>query len=640
MKKKKQKKNIFKLENKPLINVNFWGKILIILIFLIPYSLLYFNPNVYFPFIFPKTTLFIFLTSITFIIWLTLAISDRQFRVKKNWLLILLFLGLFSAFISNILAENPAQAFWSTIERMDGFLLQIYLIFYFLILAGSLKSKKLWIYFLNNLLIVGAIFGFHGLSENTDRISSWLGNPIYLAVLALFNFFISLYLAIEDYLKNFKIKSWKFLLYLFSAGFFLYILIKTGSRGPLLGIIGGLSFASLIYFFAEKQNKVWKNLAGLFFLIIIIFTSLFFYFKNDLAKNDFIQNSFFLNRLVNIGVQDENTIQRLDNWKMSYEAWQEKPIFGWGNDNYHYIYIKYFKPDSLDVPGLWFDRSHNVFFDKLVFYGLIGFLIYILLFLLAMIYIFRSEIFNSLQKSLWIGMLIAYALAIFTSFETLSSYVLFFSLLAFFTFRESEDKKAGRDLNKFIWVVPLVIALLSFFLYQYSWKSIQAMGYFKEYKKYETTLPYLKDCRENKEQVRLAIPLNFYLDYCRAMKEYDFVEEKKYLPMLKSAVNLLEVKAFFNYEIIKLFIFNKDLIMTARKSEEGKKLLNRLEKIIKEENLKNLNDPRGYYNYAVFLYYLRKDSEALKQIEKVLEIFPEKQEYQNLRDKLKKNLGK
>ena len=55
-------------------------------------------------------------------------------------------------------------------------------------------------------------------------------------------------------------------------------------------------------------------------------------------------------------------------WHIAFEGWKQRPLLGWGPENFIIIFQRDFDP-SYFVPaagfGAWFDRAHSVIFDYL-----------------------------------------------------------------------------------------------------------------------------------------------------------------------------------------------------------------------------------------------------------------------------------
>jgi len=115
---------------------------------------------------------------------------------------------------------------------------------------------------------------------------------------------------------------------------------------------------------------------------------------------------------------------------MSIQGFKEKPLLGWGQDNFPYVFAKYHDPHMYGQEP-WFDRSHNVFFDWLIAAGALGLLSHLALYGVAAYLTLKTRGFSKGEKSLIYGVLIAQFVNNLFIFDNLASYILFFALLAY-----------------------------------------------------------------------------------------------------------------------------------------------------------------------------------------------------------------
>ena len=97
----------------------------------------------------------------------------------------------------------------------------------------------------------------------------------------------------------------------------------------------------------------------------------------------------------------------------------------------------------------WYDRSHNVFFDWLVAAGALGLLTYLSLYGVTLWFMWKNNNGMPLsEKAILTGMLAGYFIHNFFVFDNLTSYILFFALLAYITVRAkgSTDTSHSRPL--------------------------------------------------------------------------------------------------------------------------------------------------------------------------------------------------
>ncbi|MBL7109975.1 MAG: O-antigen ligase family protein [Candidatus Marinimicrobia bacterium] len=170
-------------------------------------------------------------------------------------------------------------------------------------------------------------------------------------------------------------------------------MIATGSRGPLVSIILGL----LIYVYLfEKEKRQQIFIYGIFFVFISV--GILLLFPEDLTRRffDMTQGAVLM---TSEGVKKISTIAtRFNYWQMSLESWVSSlwnNIFGLGAGGF----------SSLFIWRDWRWYPHNVFFEIMVEFGLVGITIFTCFLLAALNDIRKGLIKGSLSdhSALWIA---------------------------------------------------------------------------------------------------------------------------------------------------------------------------------------------------------------------------------------------
>ena len=73
---------------------------------------------------------------------------------------------------------------------------------------------------------------------------------------------------------------------------------------------------------------------------------------------------------------------------MSLKGLKEHPFLGWGQGNFNLVFNKYYDPKMYKQEP-WFDRAHNVIFDRAITTGLIGLLIYLFFIFYPVYFLFK-----------------------------------------------------------------------------------------------------------------------------------------------------------------------------------------------------------------------------------------------------------
>src|SRR3989344_3553367 len=90
-----------------------------------------------------------------------------------------------------------------------------------------------------------------------------------------------------------------------------------------------------------------------------------------LYTQNFVKNSPVLSRFASINVEETTTKSRFMIWNMAMQGLKERPILGWGQESFNYVFNKYYDPGMYGQEQ-WFDRTHNIIFDWLIAGGILG----------------------------------------------------------------------------------------------------------------------------------------------------------------------------------------------------------------------------------------------------------------------------
>jgi len=449
-----------------------------ILVPFIPFVIL--SQTTFFPFIVGKNFAFRIVVEIMFSAWIVLAFIDPAYRPNRSWLLGAL--GAFLAIITfaAIFGENPTKSFWSNFERMEGVVTYFHLFAYFIVASTVLKVRDLWRPYLNFHLGVGVIMAIYALLQLPGstvgfRVSASLGNSSYLGIYAYFNIFIAVFLMIRESITTTGERA-RIAIYSAIAILQAVVLYYTGTRGAVLGLIVGVGIATLLIAVLESQRKTLRKWAiGTLITIAIIVGG--FIAARDSA---FVKETPLLARFSEISISNFSKNARVMVWGMAYEGFKERPILGWGMENYNYVFNKYYDPNMWGQEQ-WFDRAHNVFFDWLIAGGILGLLGYVSLFACAVYCIWRrADELSVVEKSVLTGLLGGYFFQNLFVFDNLTSLIYFGTILAYVDSMghtqvesgalkvESKFKVGEEDLTIFVSVWAFILALVLVYTVNYN----------------------------------------------------------------------------------------------------------------------------------------------------------------------------
>lgn len=410
-------------------------------IFAIPFIVFIVSTSFFFPFITGKNFTFRIIVEIIFALWLVLALRDPSYRPTLSGILASLgaFVGIIA--LADIFSAYPFKSVWSNFERMEGLVALVHLLMYFVVLGAMMRTKQIWDWFLHTSVgvsVIIALYGFMQLAgkltihQGGVRLDATFGNATYLAVYMLFHLFLTAYL-----FTRWRGENWMRYLYGIAMLFQGIILYHTATRGSILGFIGGALLTALLIALFEREHVRIRTIAIGIVVGVGILIAGFFALKNT----DFVQESPVLSRFASISLEaDGNT--RFILWGFAYKGFLERPILGWGQENFNVVFNKYYDP-RLYAQEQWFDRVHNIFLDWLIAGGVLGLLSYLAIPIVALYLLwFRRETdMTVVQKSIFTGLFAGYFFHNLFVFDNLTSYIYYIIVLAYIHTLVSEEAK-------------------------------------------------------------------------------------------------------------------------------------------------------------------------------------------------------
>lgn len=361
------------------------------LLYLEPFSLLAFHPAFVFPYIVPKHFVFRTLVELAFVLNLLL---KKNFAFKPA---LLFFLSIFG--VINLLGINPVNSVFSNYERMDGYLNLIHLVMFFYLTVSVLNKKDLR-YLTGSLIVVNFLSNIAYLirPENAGLI----GNTAYMAAFNLLSMVLIL-------LCLFKNKSYmSYMTYTALIGLNLYVSYHTGSRAWAVSIF--VFIACMAFRYLDKKAVI------SFMLIGALYAGGFFTYVSD---------SKMAGKMHAI----ESVKTRILAYKYTLKGWQERPLTGYGQENFYAVHSKHF-PARIFEKYRWLDNPHSVYLEWLIETGIIGLALYLSIFVLTFRRIIKGDM-TYYEKSVIYAGLLAYMTHNLFMFDTLVSYVPFIILLGY-----------------------------------------------------------------------------------------------------------------------------------------------------------------------------------------------------------------
>lgn len=370
--------------------------------------------------------------------------SAEQWRSLYNRLKnpLVIAVGVFTLLfaITALIGVNPTQSWWSNFRRGEGAFQLLHYFSFFLLLIALFPHRRDFEKVLKVHIFVSVVVCLYGASQLLSpavaqlqgRIVSTLGNPSYLAGYLLLTLPFLLYFLLGA--KNrIAVILWGALIF-----FEVYILFWTQTRAALLALLLGGAIVLSFAIFQARSTKVRWSLSGIA-LVGALMVSVFIATHNA----SFWKSIPVINRVADVDLLTSEFAPRFWTWRSAVSGFQDRPILGWGAENFSYPFDRYYDPRQFaatlateenqeitrEYRFFTFDRAHNIFLEHLIGGGV--------LLLLAWLFIFFSYYRQLLRrkKDFWFSIMITvpvvYLVQGFFFFDTLPIYTALFIFLAF-----------------------------------------------------------------------------------------------------------------------------------------------------------------------------------------------------------------
>lgn len=339
-------------------------------------------------------------------------------KISRHPLFIAVSLFVLVYLLASIFALNPHAAFWSNFERGEGGFQMVHYYLFFLLLLLTFQAPKDWKKLFILSIIASSLVILYGVLANLGWVKNFinpyqnqfpatlwgrltetrfqgsLGNPAYVAPYLMFAIFYALYLWVS---RGVKSKSFFSALLIFLVGFFLFFFILTQTRGAFLGLVAASMVFVTYLLFAIPRARKWTLIS--FLSLVVAIGLLGSYRQTDFVKN-LPGGRFF--EIFDLGYKTQTVQTRLWTWGSAWAGFKERPVLGWGPENFSVVFDRHFDPRHF-IPGTssetWFDRAHSVFFDYLTETGTLGLLSYLSIFFIFYWQFFKKKSFSPSSRS-------------------------------------------------------------------------------------------------------------------------------------------------------------------------------------------------------------------------------------------------
>lgn len=311
-------------------------KLLSLIVFLTPLSVLSTNKDINMGLALPTEPLMILLTAV-FLLKLLYENSYPK-QITKHPITITIFIYLLWMVATSIMSEIPLVSFKFFVSKV-WFIIPFYFMLSVVFQKGFLAVRNFYLlYTIGLAIVIGYTTYVHSLYGFTEETGHWVMSPFYndhTAYGAALAFYIPPMIGLV-FEPSFNRTKKLFVIILFAVlfvGFYLSF-----SRAAWLSIVAALGVFTIV----KLKIKFYWVASG--FAILL---GLFLIFQNDIIqdmsknKQDSSENlSEHIQSMSNIST-DASNLERLNRWAAAFRMFEKRPITGWGPGTYQFVYAPF-----------------------------------------------------------------------------------------------------------------------------------------------------------------------------------------------------------------------------------------------------------------------------------------------------------
>lgn len=446
-----------------------WPRGAVYVLLLMP---LVYSGSFLFPF-FSSKAYFLFASveiALVFTLWAMTRARLGAVRFHRLDFCLVLLVGVFT--VASVAGVDLSWSFWSDLDRMTGLLLWFHLFVAYVLFARCFSSRESWlsVWFVTSVvaILVSLIYLLSlvgiGLIPSTNS-GSTMGNSTFLGTYLLFAIVFSYLLASQATTQFGRTLGWV------ALGMTALTLVLTDAYTAIAVFVGGLVLFYALRLLGRPSRRAKKLGASVLVILVCVSATVAFLV--------FQEGSVIQQKLIGV-----STGSRFVIWQIAFESFKERPLFGWGLENFQSAFLSHYNPClGSDYCGasLWFDRAHNKLLDLLVETGVIGLITYLGVFVGSFWSLWRYRTNQTMGSGAFAALatlLAMYFVQSLMAFDTVTSLLFFVITLSYIRFvtrekHDQEDACGRKPVLRYV-VAILGTTLLPLALYTFVWQPIRA----------------------------------------------------------------------------------------------------------------------------------------------------------------------
>ena len=294
--------------------------------------------------------------------------------------------------LSSFFAYDTHVSFWSGYMRNEGAFQMLHYYLFFVLCSLLLATENDWKWMLRASLGAAVLVVLYGVAAAVPvpgflwiegipaefgfwkrlvtsgyRFQGSLGNASPAGSYLMFSILYALYL----WVRVPRPTAWRTILgYSTVVLFLLAFLFLTGTRAGLFGLLAAL--AGLALFVILRSGRARRSVVAVLCAVAVVaFVVLWIRIRATGVSGS---------RILSFSLGESEVRVRLWAWKAAWKGFLERPLLGWGPDNFAAVIDKYADArlftSGTNLQNQWWDRAHSVLFDYLAENGIITFLAY------------------------------------------------------------------------------------------------------------------------------------------------------------------------------------------------------------------------------------------------------------------------
>ncbi|MEX1186493.1 MAG: O-antigen ligase family protein [Gemmatimonadaceae bacterium] len=392
-------------------------------------------PGFYFAFVTTRAVYFRVLVELATAVLVVLLLRHETKLDRRDWIFWALVAFLGANTLAAIVGPSPLRSVFGDFERMGGVWSWLHFLAYYVALRTFFDSTE-WVRYFRNVVVVGAVVSLLALIQYRGDVlglgfkgadaGATLGNPGFLAAYLLGTVAVALLLARRSH-------GIARLGYFALVPLFVATIVLSANRSSLVGGLAGVAFGFLVYWrLTSRLTPMRAAAAGAFVFVVAMLPLL----ARTSPARAAAASVPVLSRLA--GTSATGDPSRVTQWQAALGGIRQRPLFGYGPENYHLVWSENFQPEMYGVLGSddrW-DRAHNAYLDAFTSAGVLGFAALVAIWLLLFRAVTKRRTGHELDPgdaAIAAGFFAAYAFFLFFWFFDLNSTFLWLALAAFVT---------------------------------------------------------------------------------------------------------------------------------------------------------------------------------------------------------------